>query len=33
MQGADGTGETYIEVAQISETYGEGLVSGLTLAA
>ncbi|MCW1952360.1 MAG: glycoside hydrolase/phage tail family protein [Octadecabacter sp.] len=33
LQAADGAGETYIEVAQVSETYGEGLVSGLTLVA
>ena len=33
MQAADGAGETYIQVAQVSETYGEGLVSGLTLVA
>lgn len=33
MQALDGAGETYVEVAQVSETYGEGLVNGLTLGA
>ncbi|HCP80600.1 MAG TPA: hypothetical protein DIT67_03085 [Octadecabacter sp.] len=33
MQVLDGSGETHIEVTQVSETYGEGLVSGLTLVA
>jgi hypothetical protein len=31
MQAADGTGATRIDVAQMSETYGEGPVAGFAL--